>query len=202
MKPLCLYSVNDYVQALAQVVDAISPTPFVLAHSLGGAVLQHYLKTCSLPGAVLLASAPVSGLLRSFSQYMARHPWRLLRAALTLNAGLSMNTPALVREYLLTDDAAIAPEVLASRLQNESFRAGLESTFFVKGDPDRVKTPLLVVAGECDGVFALREEQQTAEAYRADFLTIPNQGHDLMLERNWQQTASQIRAWLDRHQPN
>src|SRR6185295_17162783 len=49
-----LYSTRDYVKALGSVIDAITPTPIVIAHSMGGAVLQHYLRDHSLPGVVML----------------------------------------------------------------------------------------------------------------------------------------------------
>src|SRR5437016_2970939 len=35
-----LYGLRDYVNALDQIVSAIMPTPYVVAHSLGGFVLQ------------------------------------------------------------------------------------------------------------------------------------------------------------------
>jgi pimeloyl-ACP methyl ester carboxylesterase len=46
-------------------------------------------------------------------------------------------------------------------------------------------------------VFPLSEEQATARAFGADFLVIEGQGHDLMLERDWQQVAARIRAWFE-----
>jgi hypothetical protein len=46
-------------------------------------------------------------------------------------------------------------------------------------------------------VFPLEEEQDTARAFGADFLVIEGQGHDLMLERDWQQVAAHIRNWFE-----
>src|SRR5437868_10348151 len=39
-----LYGIGAYVDALAQIVNSITPKPYVVAHSLGGYVLQRYLQ--------------------------------------------------------------------------------------------------------------------------------------------------------------
>src|SRR5579864_5422161 len=52
-KALNRYSIQDYVNALHEVVLQINPTPFVIGHSLGGFILQQYLKTHTLPAGVL-----------------------------------------------------------------------------------------------------------------------------------------------------
>jgi pimeloyl-ACP methyl ester carboxylesterase len=199
-KSINLYSMADYTEALSQIVEQIQPTPFVIAHSLGGFILQNYLKTHQLPGAVLLASVPVNGFLPFFLRYFLRHPLRFLQANLTMKLDLLVNTPQLVRKYLITDQAAFTPEQLAQMIQVESLRVGIEGCFVVRGNPKLVKTPMLVVSAEFDGIFTPKEQRYTAEAYHADFLQIDGQGHNLMIERDWQQTAAKIREWLDRRQ--
>ena len=201
-KPINLYSTNDYAAAIAEIVSQITPTPFVMGHSMGGFILQHYLKSHSLPGAVLLASGPVNGWLAFLVKYAIKHPVRMSRASVLLNAQLMLNTPRLAREYLLTENAAMPPDALAARLQSESFRTAIEVALFIRGAPRRVKTPLLVVAAERDAIFTLQEQHRTADAYKADFLLIQDQGHNLMMERDWRQTAAKIRAWLDPRQPS
>jgi pimeloyl-ACP methyl ester carboxylesterase len=193
-----LYSMRDYVQALDTIVREISPTPFVVGHSMGGMVLQQYLKTHQLPGAVLLASIPVFGALPSLLRYIRHHPLRFLVGQLTLNLRYLVNTPELAGEIFLTEGATMTPEQLNARLEHESFRGAIEYIFLLRGDPRRVKTPLLVVAGDRDGLFPTSEEKRTAEAYGAEFLLVKDQGHNLMIERDYRQVAASICDWFDR----
>ncbi len=44
-----LYTLGDYVDTLANAVRSISPTPIVIGHSMGAAVLQKYLERHHLP---------------------------------------------------------------------------------------------------------------------------------------------------------
>jgi pimeloyl-ACP methyl ester carboxylesterase len=194
-RPINLYGLGDYVNALAQIIESVKPTPFVIAHSLGGFVLQKYLQKHTLPGAVLLCSIPSIGALPFFLRYFMSHPLRFLAANLTLNLRSMVNTPALVRQYFITEGAALSPEELANRVTPESLRTALE--VIPPLDTSKNKTPLLVMAGEKDGIFMVQEQKRTAEAYRADFMLIPGKGHNLMIESNWQETAAKIRGWLE-----
>src|SRR6185369_11145667 len=155
------------------------------AHSLGGYILQEYLKSHTLPAAVLLCPLPYFGALPFYLRYFRAHPLRYLTAIATLNLGVMVNTPALAREYFLTDGATCTPEQLASRLQNESMRMALRCILPIFNPQS--KTPLLVIAAERDAIFPVREEKQVAEKYHAEFQMIPDQGHNLMVERDWQQ---------------
>jgi pimeloyl-ACP methyl ester carboxylesterase len=165
---------------------------------MGGMVLQQYLTTQQLPGAVLLASIPIFGALPALLRYIRHHPLRFLVGQVTLNLRHLVNTPELTRDVFITDGAMMSPEQLSSRLEHESFRGAIEWIFLLRGNPRRVKTPLLVVAGERDGFFPVREEQHTAEAYGAEFLLVKDQGHNLMIERDYRQVAASICDWFDR----
>lgn len=195
-----LYGIQDYVEALAQVIDSIQPTPYVIAHSLGGYVLQRYLQTHPLPAAVLLCALPNTGVIPFYLRYFRAHPLRYLAASLTLNMRRLINTPALVNRYLITEDAACTPAQLLDRIEPESLRAAVDVLLPIR--KLQTQTPLLVVAAERDGIFMVAEEKRMAARYQADFLFVPGQGHNLMMERGWQQTAANIWAWLDKHQTN
>jgi pimeloyl-ACP methyl ester carboxylesterase len=194
-KSLHLYTATDFVNALSQVIDSITPTPFVIAHSLGGYVLQRYLKKHTLPAAVLLGTLPHYGVIPFYLRYFMRHPLRYLTSVLSLNIDRMMRSPKLIREYLITDGAAISPDVLLEKLENESLFAALEAMLPV--GKIQAGTPILVVAGQNDGIFPQQEEERVAEHYNADMIVQSGQNHNLMVEHGWQQTASDIRSWLE-----
>jgi pimeloyl-ACP methyl ester carboxylesterase len=199
-RPLHLHGLRDYVSTLAAIVGQVTPTPFVVGHSLGGYVLQRYLRDHRLPGAVLLAPVPVLGALPLFWRMLKKHPVRFIWGGLSLNPRRWVGTPALVTEYFVSDGAVCPPEAISARLDNESVRAGIESCFALWRTARTVKAarqPVLVVAAGNDSMFPLSEEQATARAFGADYLVIEGQGHDLMLERDWQQVAAHIRNWFE-----
>jgi alpha-beta hydrolase superfamily lysophospholipase len=62
--------------------------------------------------------------------------------------------------------------------------------------PRRLQVPVLVMGAERDGIFTVREVRRTARAYRTQAEIVPGMGHDMMLDRGWQQVAERIDAWI------
>lgn len=197
-RPLALYGVGSYVAAVRQIIDEIQPAPYVIAHSMGGYVLQRYLSKHQLPGAVLLCPVPIIGALPYFARTARKLPFRFLAAVLTTNIRLLVSTPALASAAFLTPGSLVSPDKLAPQLQNESARAAIDLMFKANRAPERVKTPVLVIAAEKDGLFLMSEQEQTARAYGAELVVIQGQGHDLMIERDALLVAGKIREWIER----
>ena len=114
-------SMADYVDDVASVAEGLPSSPVVIAHSMGGFVVQHYLQSYAAPAAVLVASTPPQGSIKYVMRQFKRHP---LRAILTYMSGKSLRlvggTPALARENFFS---AQTPADLvarnAARLQEE-----------------------------------------------------------------------------------
>ena len=81
-------------------------------------------------------------------------------------------------------------------MQSESYRTTLDALFLNLPHPERIKTPLLVLAAANDRVFPVREEQNTARAYNTQAEVFPDMAHDMMLESGWQGVADRIVGWL------
>jgi len=189
---------NGYVTDVAQVVDGLNTKPILIAHSMGGYVTQKYLETHSVPAAVLLASIPVSGILKMLLRFMRRHPWNTLKSLALMNPWLLVNSPELTKEGFFSDNFPDEElEHIFPKIQPESFRAALEATAFALPRPKKVQTPLLVLAAENDRVFTVTEERATAKAYNTEAVFFPNMAHDMMLEKDWQNVADKILGWLN-----
>jgi alpha-beta hydrolase superfamily lysophospholipase len=61
---------------------------------------------------------------------------------------------------------------------------------------ENVKTPILLLAGEKDAVVPVEPLRKSAAHYNAEFRVIPGAGHNLMMEKSYQETAGQIHDWL------
>ena len=194
------HSASDYVADIDQVIQTFPQPPILVGHSMGGYVVQKYLETHQATAGILLASAPVSGLFGFIIRFGLRHPWPLLKSQLLLDYWPLIETPELAQ------DAFFSPQMSAAeiarhftRLQPESLRVVFEMTLLNLPRPNRVKTPMLVLAAENDRVFSVAEEQATAIAYGTEAVVFPDMAHDMMLEPNWQQVADRILDWLREH---
>ncbi len=60
-----------------------------------------------------------------------------------------------------------------------------------------VKTPLLWLAGGGDSMIKESWQRKSAAHYGAKYVMIPNEGHNLMMERSSRQAAEMIRDSVD-----
>ncbi|HLX56458.1 MAG TPA: alpha/beta fold hydrolase [Ktedonobacteraceae bacterium] len=171
--------------------------PVLIGHSMGGLVVQKYLEKHSTPAAILLASVPPSGVIRTTLSIALRHPLPFLKANATLKLYHIVGTPALTHEAFFSmqmPDEQV--QEYFTHIQNESYRAFLDMIVFSLLHPKRVKTPVLVLGGECDKIFTRKEVEATARAYNAQATIFPQMAHDMMLEKGWQDVADHMLRWL------
>lgn len=197
-KPLWMCSVSDYVSDVSSVIETLPSPPILVGHSLGGFVVQKYLETREAVAAVLMASTPPRGQLRSLLRSIRRHPWCSTKFTLTASPSDLCGTPGGVRELFFSDQAPDSlVDSFAVRLTSDSSRAVLFDT--VIGDlvkTRRVRTPMLVLGGEADRVYTPDDVRRTAAAYDTNPIFLPGMGHELMLEPGWKVAASHIESWL------
>ena len=198
-KPLRACSLADYVDDVASVADSLPTRPVVIGHSMGGAVVQKYLESHAAPAGVLLASVPPQGIRGATLRFARRHPWLLVKSALTGDTMAIVSTPARAREYMFSPRT---PEALVvkcvERFQQESRRAVYVDLMFRNlPRPEIVRAPVLVLGAEFDGSFSTEEARATARAYHTEPEIFPGMGHDMMLEPEWADVAERIHAWLE-----
>jgi hypothetical protein len=190
------HSTTDYVEDVATVVESLGTAPLLVGHSMGGWVVQHYLKDHQAAGAVLVASVPVTGTAR-FSARIARgYPGHFARFVLTASAWPVVETPELARHWFFSD--AYPDEALHrhhAQLQDESFRAALDMLLLRRPDPAAVSCPMLVLAGEGDRIFSVAEEERTARAYGVEAEIFPGMAHNMMSDPGWEAVADRIASW-------
>ncbi len=190
-------AVHGYVADVAQIVQSLTKSPILVGHSMGGYVIQKYLETQTAEAGVLLASIPVSGLFGFGCRISRRHPWAYLKAHILMSPWHIVSTPKLMHDAFFSPDVSEEDIVRHfERLQPESFRMELETLLFNLPQPEKVKTPMLVLAAAKDRVFSVKEQQATAKAYRTEAEIFPDMAHDMMLEPKWQNVADRILSWL------
>jgi len=189
--------VADYVADVAEAVKTLPETPVLVGHSMGGLVIQKYLETHSAPAAVLMASVPVNGVLRTALRIARRHPLSFLKTNLTWSLYPIIGTPALSREAFFSE--GMPENTLRSyfrRLQDESYLAFLDMMVFNLPRPERVSAKLLILGAQDDSIFHTDEVEMTAAAYGTAPEIFSGMAHDMMLEAGWRAVADRIIQWL------
>ena len=190
-------SIADYVDDVHATAERLGGRPLLIAHSLGGFVVQRYLETRDAPAAVLVASVPPQGVLGLAMRIWSRHPWISMRSLPVGNLAGFIGTTPLVREHLFsahTPDDVV--ESCAASVQSEAVRASLVDPLIRRVRSTRVNTPMLVLGAADDGMVTNAEVRATARAYRTEAEFFPGMGHNMMLEPGWVGVAERIHAWL------
>ncbi len=192
-------TMQDYVAVLRTEVGRFETPPILIGHSMGGALVQWYLKKVAddLPAVVLLGSwTSHSTYADGTLPHLKRGPWGFLRMGATLSSTPLVRSPKWAASLLITEGAEITPEELHANLVEESALVLSQHNPPLWRPKADVKTPMLWVAGEKDAVLTLKGARRSARFYGAEFRSIPEAGHNLMMEQNNVQTLEGIETWL------
>jgi pimeloyl-ACP methyl ester carboxylesterase len=161
--------------------------------------LQWYLKKGAddLPAVVMVAAFPAHSTVADGAlPHLRRDPYGFLKMALSLSSTPLVRSPEWAASLLITEGAALDPEDLHARLCEESALVLLQHNPPFWTPPRKTASPMLWVAGERDAAFTHDGARRSARFYGAEFISIPNSGHDLMLEARRFETAETIASWL------
>lgn len=191
-------TIADYVSDVKQVIEQIGQTPIMVGHSMGGAIVQKVLESRQAPAAILLASAPYTGLIPTTVRVFLRHPLAVVKVNLTLSLLPVVCTPSMAQEILFSADMPREQvQGYFSRMQDEAYCAYVDLLGLNLPRPKRVKTPVLILGAADDAVFAQSETERMARAYGTQAEFFPDMAHNMMLEAGWQSAADRVLAWLD-----
>ncbi|MEQ6290806.1 alpha/beta hydrolase [Vogesella sp. GCM10023246] len=195
------YGIADYVADVAWACGQLPQPPVLLGHSMGGFVIQQYLRQHTAPAAVLLASVPPGGL--------ALSTWRLALTAPDILLGLNLfqqgkhqPTAEEVRRMLLSPDVDPASaQWLASNCQVESQRAVMDMTLTTALFTRHLPCPALSLVGRNDLLVSPLEATSGGHLLGISITVLPELGHMLMLDHRWQSVAQTVADWLARQFP-
>lgn len=189
-------SIDDYVADLARAIAALPAPPVVIAHSMGGFVLQKYLEQAELPGAVLLCSVPPQGLAGSAWNLMLSGPEVLLDLNRVIGGGMPTVEGMAGALFHQPIDTAIGAACFR-HFQPESMRAIWDMMGFDLPRPWAMhRPPMLLLGAAHDRLIPPWMAGQTGLALGLPVFLLPDMGHAVMLEREWEAGARRIDAWL------
>lgn len=193
------WRLQDYVRDLAAVVDRIGTPVVLIGHSLGGAVVQRFIRCGGrADGMALLASVPPWGLGLSALRLAATSPV-LANSIVSMSLGGGANPDIETLRDASFSANAPSPTLdrFAARVTPESPWAMLD----VQGwpplaPPPWAAPPAFVLGGSGDRLIPSDEVWRTGLYYGCGSTIIPLMAHNVMLEPRWETVAAKLRDWL------
>jgi len=194
------FGIDDYTADLRQVIASLPSEPVLIGHSMGCSVIERALEQTTARAAVLMAPVPPTGTWGSIMRLALKHPEMFSEITrLSHHGELSPTSLSLMRDIYFSP--VTRPEELldfAHLIQPEPVRA--ISDMLVVGlrqHRPQPRLPVMVIGGERDAVFPPFATSYTALRWRARQTYIPDCGHMLMLEHQWQAAADAVARWLE-----
>jgi len=202
---LLMWSLADYANDLDNVVESLDGPVIVVGHSMGGAVVQDWLRMGrsreKAVGAALLASVPPWGLVYSAVRMGLYSPHLFGEISRMLVTGTEQINKEAMREALFSESTSdeIVNKFL-DNLSNESLVASAE----VQGLRPFAPLPWMnslpmFVGGAVDDCFIPNfEVNRTASYYGVDAVMVKDLAHSIMIDKNWEEMAKPLLSWADK----
>ena len=198
-KPLRFTTVDDFLADIHSVINAMPQPPIIIGHSMGGLLCQHILaENSNVRGVGFLASLPSAGVV---GIQLTVHPLKKLLSNLTLSLYPMVSSRKNAKYMFLDPDADEATvDHMMARLGNESWLAfvGIATGKSLPKAPEiPLKTPACVVAAGGDTIIPVELQEKLAARFGVEANIIANAPHDLMLSKNWEESARVFLSWIE-----
>lgn len=186
-------SMDDFV-ADAAAAAYHTGARIIIGHSMGGLIAQKLAERGDADSAVLITPAPPRGI-SVLSPRVAIRQAKYL-PSLLLSRAVNPSREDL-RQLVMNCVPADRQDAALDLIVPDSGRAGREMSLAgVPVDRTRVRCRLLVIAAREDRFIPASIVARIARRYGAPVETLPNHGHMIILEPDWERLADRILAWL------
>ncbi|MBF0175345.1 MAG: alpha/beta fold hydrolase [Magnetococcales bacterium] len=196
------YTLADYADDIETALRQLPGPTILVGHSLGGAVVQEYMRNSGhkVAGMVLMASVPPYGLTPAVWRMFFENPALWWELAVLMFAGARRVHQRTVREGLFSPGFPDQDfRHFVQEAGNESWVVGMELMGWRPFAPLPNSLPNVLVLGAANDRFVpVSEVKLTASWYGTEAIILPNTAHAIMLEPRWQQAAQAMLTWLEK----
>lgn len=206
-------SLSGYVENVKDIVSRCSGKPFLIGHSMGGAVVQQYIGKYAdtVSGAVLFASATAPRMPRAKTTLSLVN--RNLRYAFYVALGIKGKKgkrAKIVHEAAFFTGENEAGEKVQriddttpyeSLLQKEPKRVFLWDLYRNYSKNYKIDVPVFVIGSSADAYFPEESLKKTAQKYaeykEPAYKCLNYLCHDMMLDPKWKEPAELVRKFIE-----
>lgn len=198
------WRLSDYVEDLDNTIELLDGPVIVIGHSMGGAVVQDWLKhgrqRNRAVGGVLLASVPPWGLAYSNLRMLFSHPSLFIEMGKAMVMGAKAMNKDIVRRSLFSNNV---PKAISNKFIDLICDESAVASSEVQGMrqfaplPWEKRPPMFVGGTTNDHFIPVEEVRRTAVYYDTDAVIIPNLEHSIMVDTNWEKMAQPLLEWIE-----
>ncbi len=178
--------IADVAEEIAHVASQFQEPLVIVGHSMGALAVQKYAE-----------SHPVSALVLLSPVVPAEVGGNVIPLAVDPNLPWAPPPFEIARDLWFQNLEEDQARMYFEKLCPESPKAVYEATrWTVPIDRAKVSGPILIASGEFDRLTPPAVVRSLAMFYGADYRYLLGRGHNVLLEPNWQKTASMIAVWL------
>jgi pimeloyl-ACP methyl ester carboxylesterase len=197
---LAKLTLDDILQDISGLIYDLPEKPVLIGHSMGGLVVQLLLQKDLAAAGVAIDSAPPMGVLST--------KWSFLKSNLPhITPFVSPDHPIQMTfprfQYTFVNDLPLEEQQAAYNkyVVPESRRVPRQS-LTAKVDFKKPHPPLLLIAGSADHLIPASLNRTNYNRYKSSpsatvFKEFPGRTHYIIGQKNWEEVAGYIAAWLD-----
>ena len=211
------YGLSDFVDDVKRCIEfckskecayPMRSTPFLLGHSMGGAVVQKYIGDYAdtVSGAILFApaTAPKMNIVKTLFDTFVFH--KNLHIAANKASGKKISDEDIRNSAFFDGRVSFRnAQKYNTFLQRESRKITQKDLFRPYTHNYIVNIPILVIGSYADSYFPEKSLEHTAKFYgcstndtRKQLKIVPDLCHDMMLdEKGWKESANAVSAFME-----
>ncbi len=188
------------VKHYADIIKTLDEEPIIIGHSMGGLIAQLLLQKGLAAAAIAIDSAPPMGVFSTRWSFLKSN-WAHITPFVAQSSPIEMTFGrfqyTFVNGYSVAEQRAaferyVVPE--SRRVPRESLLASIDFT--------KPHAPLLMIAGSADHIIPASLNKANRDKYKSttsvtDFKEFAGRTHFIIGQKNWEEVADYILAWLD-----
>jgi len=200
---LAQMTIEDYIADVERVMVVLGiENCALIGHSMGGLIAQ---KTAmhfqSVKALVTIASAPPAGVMLEMKNDLP-YPEAIMHSMWGLMNLKPVKLPYFMAEKtILNNIEEVERKNIFPMFVAESLMVGYQVAQGVYVDPQKISCPQLVIGCLLDTMAPESMERKLADFLQADYISYAQFAHLPMLEKGWEQSATDISKWLIRNVP-
>ena len=197
--------VEDYIQYIVEEVEKQEEPPVLVGHSAGALYAQLAAMKVNISALVLLCSAAPSNILK-FDFDVFKCFWGMIKRGILFSNKPGRFTWEEAHHAIFHNMPEEEGKELYERMVWESGKVikqvGLNPVLGIgkeltELDEEKIKCPVLVLAGYKDRLTPMYIQRKLAEKLAAEYKEFPEHAHYILGEKGWEDVADYIVVWLN-----